>query len=181
MTNICISKLNIVDTDNGLSPGRCQAIIWTSAGILLIQTMGTNFSEICSEIYTFSSKKMHFKMSTWKWWPFCLLLNVTLTMEFHSFELQPIVWVLYKISTNPSIFFGFGFGLFFISLIGKNFSQNPQNNTYNCSWYIHYSYVPWASWHLKSPITWLFQQLILLNTKGNINGPHYWPFVMGIH
>ena len=33
---ICFSKLNIIGSDNGLSPRRCQAIIWTSAGILLI-------------------------------------------------------------------------------------------------------------------------------------------------
>ena len=31
---ICISKLTIIDSDNGLSPGRCQAIIWTTADIL---------------------------------------------------------------------------------------------------------------------------------------------------
>ena len=35
MTNICVSKLNIIGLDNGLSPYWPQAIIWTSAGILL--------------------------------------------------------------------------------------------------------------------------------------------------
>ena len=34
--DICVSKLAINGSDNGLSPGWCQAIIWTSAGILLI-------------------------------------------------------------------------------------------------------------------------------------------------
>ena len=34
--NICISKLTISGSDNGLSPGRGQAIIWKNAGILLI-------------------------------------------------------------------------------------------------------------------------------------------------
>ena len=53
-----------------------QAIIWTIAGILLIQTSGTNFSEILSKIQTFSIKKMHFKMSSAKWYPFCFSLNV---------------------------------------------------------------------------------------------------------
>ena len=33
-------------SDIGLSPDRCQAIIWTNAGILLIQTLGTNFCKI---------------------------------------------------------------------------------------------------------------------------------------
>ena len=36
------------------------AIIWTNDGILLIGPMGTNFSEILIEIYTFSFKKIDF-------------------------------------------------------------------------------------------------------------------------
>ena len=36
VTHICVDKLTIIGSDNGLSPGRRQAIIWTSAGILLI-------------------------------------------------------------------------------------------------------------------------------------------------
>ena len=46
------------------------AIIWNNAGILLIRTKGTNVSEILIEIYKFSFKKVHLKMS------FCLGLNV---------------------------------------------------------------------------------------------------------
>ena len=46
VTHICVSKLTIIGSDNGLSPGRRQAIIWTNAGILLIGPLGTNFSEI---------------------------------------------------------------------------------------------------------------------------------------
>ena len=38
VTHICASKLTIIGSDNGLSTSRRQAIIWTSAGILLIQT-----------------------------------------------------------------------------------------------------------------------------------------------
>ena len=45
MTNICVGKRTIVGSDNGLSPERRQAIIWTNAGILLIEPLGTNFSE----------------------------------------------------------------------------------------------------------------------------------------
>ena len=44
------SKLTIIGSDNGLSPGRRQAIIWTNAGILLIRTLRTNFSELLIEI-----------------------------------------------------------------------------------------------------------------------------------
>ena len=43
VTHICVSKLTIIGSDNGLSPGRRQAIIWTNAGILLIGPLGTNF------------------------------------------------------------------------------------------------------------------------------------------
>ena len=73
LTHICVSKLAIIGSDNGLSPGRRQAIIWTNAGVLLIQTLGINFSEILGEIHSFSFSKMHFKMSFAKWPLFCLL------------------------------------------------------------------------------------------------------------
>ena len=46
MTHICVSELTAIDSDNGLSLSRRQAIIWTNAGILLIGSLGTNFSEI---------------------------------------------------------------------------------------------------------------------------------------
>ena len=36
VTHIWISKSTIINSDNGLSPSRCQANIYTSAGILLI-------------------------------------------------------------------------------------------------------------------------------------------------
>ena len=81
VTHICVSKISIISSDNGLSPGRRQAIIWTSVGILLIGPLGTNFSEILNEIYTFSFKKMHLKMSSGKWRPFCLGLNVLITAK----------------------------------------------------------------------------------------------------
>ena len=53
-----------------------QAIIWTNAGILLIRPLGTNFSEILIGIQAFSLTKMHCKMSSAKWRPFRLGLNV---------------------------------------------------------------------------------------------------------
>ena len=61
VTHICVSKPTTIGSDNGLSPGRRQAIICTNAGIILIGVLGTNFSEILIEIYTFSFKKMHLK------------------------------------------------------------------------------------------------------------------------
>ena len=76
VTHRCVSILSNIGSDNGLSPGRHQAIIWTNACILLIRPLGTNFSEILVEILTFSFMKMRFKVSSAKWRPFCLGLNV---------------------------------------------------------------------------------------------------------
>ena len=76
VTHICVSNLTIIASDNGLSPGRRQAIIWTNAEILLIGHLGTNFSETLIEILIFSFKKMHLKVSSAKRRPFCLGLNV---------------------------------------------------------------------------------------------------------
>ena len=70
MTHICVSKLSIISSDNGLSPGRRQAIIWTNAGIFLIGHLGTNFSEILIEIQTLSFTKMRLKTSSAEWRPF---------------------------------------------------------------------------------------------------------------
>ena len=76
VTHICVSKLIIIGSYNGLSPGRRQAIICTNSGILLIGTLGTNFSEILIKSRKFSFKKMGLKVSSAKWRPFCLGLNV---------------------------------------------------------------------------------------------------------
>ena len=72
VTHICVSKLTIIGSDNGLTPRRRQAITWTSAGILLIRPLETKFSENLIEIHMFSFKKMHLKMSSVKWRLFCL-------------------------------------------------------------------------------------------------------------
>ena len=64
--------LTTIGSDNGLSPGRRQAIIRTNAGIFLIGPLGTNFNEILVEIRIFSFKKVGFKVSSANWRPFCL-------------------------------------------------------------------------------------------------------------
>ena len=63
--HICVIKLTIIGSDNGLSPGRHQAIIWTNDGILLTGTLGTNFNEILIEIHTFPLKNP-FENVVWK-------------------------------------------------------------------------------------------------------------------
>ena len=90
VTHICVGKLSIIGSDNGLSPGRRQAIIWTNAGILLIEPFETNFSEILIQIHVFSFKKMYLKISSGKWQPFCLGLNVlTFISIVAAAELSP--------------------------------------------------------------------------------------------
>ena len=82
VTHICVSNPTITGSDNGLSPGRPQAIIWTNAGILLIRPLGTNFSEILmAAIFqtTFSNAFSWMKIYEFR---FCLGLNV-----LHPFDL----------------------------------------------------------------------------------------------
>ena len=106
MTHICVGNLTIIGPENGLLPGRHQAIIRTNAGILLIEPSQTNFSEISIEIHTFSFKEMHLKMSSVKWRPFCLGLDV-LKNNFLSTSSQ--VTVLEK--EPPYLISGFTHGL----------------------------------------------------------------------
>ena len=105
MTHIFVDNLTIIGSDNGLSPGRRQAIIWTNAGILLIGPLGTSFSEILLEIHTFSFTKMHLKMSSGKWRPFCVGLNVlTFTMRLLAYfgPTWPMSWLLMALPPQVS-------------------------------------------------------------------------------
>ena len=96
VTHICISNLTIIVSDNGLSPGCRQAIIWTNAGILLIKPLATNFSEIIIKIQTFSLKKIRLKMSSAKCCSFRLGLNVS---RAHKCESNPR-WRIYAVLMN---------------------------------------------------------------------------------
>ena len=97
MTQTFVGKLTIIGSDNGLSPGRYQAFIWTNAGLLLVRHAGTNFSEILIGIETFSFKKMHMKMSSAKWRSFCLGLNVLIydvwtAVQYNSMPHHAMSW-----------------------------------------------------------------------------------------
>ena len=101
LTHICIGNLTIIGPDNGLSPGRRQAIIWTNAGILLIGPWGTNFSEILIGIHAFSLKKIHLKMSSAKWRSFCLGLNVLSEAQSTSMYVEFAIYT-FKITVTSS-------------------------------------------------------------------------------
>ena len=60
VTHVCVSTLTIIGSDNGLSPGRCQTILWTN-GVLLIRTSVTNFSEPSAKFIYFHSIKCIWK------------------------------------------------------------------------------------------------------------------------
>ena len=94
MTHICVGKQTIIGSDNGLSPEGRQAIIWTNAGILLIGPYGTNFSEISIKILTFSFTKMRLNVSSAKWRPFCLGLNVlSIWCDIEAWWHMLVYWV----------------------------------------------------------------------------------------
>ena len=76
VTHICVSKLTIIASDNGLSPGWRQAIIWTNDGILYWILK----NKLLIKILTFSFKKMHLKIPSATWRPFCLGLNVLMNV-----------------------------------------------------------------------------------------------------
>ena len=60
VTHICIGKLIIIGSDNGLSPDRRQAIIWTNAGLLSIGPLRTHFSD-----NLFKFKNFHWRKCIW--------------------------------------------------------------------------------------------------------------------
>ena len=110
VTHVCVDKLTIIGSDNGLSPERRQAIIWTNAGILLIRPLGTNFSEILIEIQTFSLKKIRLKISSAKCCSFRLGLNVRCEFDCHParghqppkqcLKLGKVMYFLYTLANN---------------------------------------------------------------------------------
>ena len=106
VTHICVSKLAIIGSDNGLLPDRRQAIIWTNAGLLLIGPLGTNFSKILIEILIFSFKKMRLKMSSAKRRPFCPGFNVLIgihKLTFHIAFLHHPVYPILHWTRSPEI------------------------------------------------------------------------------
>ena len=76
VTHMCVGNLTNIGSDNGLLPGRPQAIIWTNAAILFIGPLGTKLQwNFNSNSYIFIQENP-FKMSHGKWLPFCLGLSV---------------------------------------------------------------------------------------------------------
>ena len=107
VTHICVSKLTIIGSDNGLSPGQHQAIICSNDGTLLIRPLGTNFSESLIEIHPFLFKNMHLEMSSAEWQRFCLSLNVLSTHKHTTYPYisgpRPWAWGFDHQVTAPEL------------------------------------------------------------------------------
>ena len=101
-----VRQQTIIGSYNGLSPGRRQAISWTcdyslvvsgwtNAGILLIGPLGTNLieSEILFEMYPFSAKKIHLKISSGKCRPLCFGLNMLIFIRLLIFNMAQYLQV----------------------------------------------------------------------------------------
>ena len=99
VTHICVGDLTIIASDNGLSPGWRQAIIWTNAGILLMGPLGTNFSEILIQILIFSFKNMRLKASSAKLRPFCTGNN-ELNQMHHPVQNTLVYWAYKRMNKD---------------------------------------------------------------------------------
>ena len=135
MTHICVGKQTIIGSDNGLSPGRRQAIISTNAGILLIGPFGTNFSEISIKILTFSFTKMRLKVSSAKWRPFCLGLNVL--MIWTSLCLDFLCDLLYILYNSVLMHWQWGKQLFIFLYSPWLLHWHCGNQCQNSPWKVH--------------------------------------------
>ena len=150
MTPICVSKLTIIGPDKDLSPGRRQAIIWTNAEILLITPLGTKFIEILIQIYTSSLTKMHLKMSSGKWQPFCLGLDVLRDGEWCTFSVS-LKWPL------------------IIDTVSERFNKSSNNAYHVYRQNTVQSFYSRDSWHNKI-------QALLDLAQDKVDGWRWWQF-----
>ena len=93
---------DIIGSNNGLSPARCQAITWTGAGIVWIALLGTNFSQILIDIENFHSRKCIWKCHLQNLQPFYLSLNV-LNIPKQHYQTLPGMWLHFLPVTNSSM------------------------------------------------------------------------------
>ena len=152
-------KISWNSSDNGLSPGRHQAIIWTNDGILLIRTLGTNFSEILIQIQIFSFKKMLLKTSSAKWRPSCLglnVLNISITayydMAVYRKSLYHIIswygtlsWQPHKSDSGTPISGWFGLGWAKIKIVSDTSIYVASENWWPWNWMLTFDAVDWKN------------------------------------
>ena len=78
MWHLCVNKLGPNLLVNDRSRNRCQAIIWSNPIIVLIGSLGTNFSETWTETHRFSFTEINLKVSSARYRPSCVRFNVVI-------------------------------------------------------------------------------------------------------
>ena len=92
VTHISVSNVTIIGSDSGLSPGRWQAIISTSAGILLIWPLGkTVNSNRKYNIFIHDSayENVVCEMAAMLSWPQCVKCFLLSWGDFSGWDLRP--------------------------------------------------------------------------------------------
>ena len=168
------------DSNNGLSPDRHQTINLTKSGILSIWPLGINFNEMLIELDTFAFMKMHLKMSSVKWHPFCFGINVSMTTEqYNSLGLLSIFYSVCAILTLYVLnFFGENINIYlhimsFLHInktqvveIPPRVKQGPAYWTQSISWLL-------MSWRRKEPghqQPWYWPSLTELTRSPHVKG-----------
>ena len=101
-----------ISSGNGLSPIRRQAITWTNVHLLSIGPLGANFNEILTKIRNFSLKKMHLKISSAKWRPYCprgdelTTINATILASWGCYNRQDPGWNCSLVPSNKNAYKG---------------------------------------------------------------------------
>ena len=148
MTHICVRKLTIIGSDDGLWPGRRLAIIWTNAGILLIGPLGTNLSKILIVSYTFSFKQgksegfdscdrpSNLKLDSNRqffrpcdreiWWMTLQNNRAPLLCYFKLCASFPTHWWIQTSSCSPETLNSGQNRQYFLAVWPKNFTDDPQ-------------------------------------------------------
>ena len=83
----------------------CEAIIWTNAGMLLIGRLGTSFGEILIEIHIVSFMKMHVKIPSGRWRPYCHGISV---LQSGYFQNYPRLIKHYSLTCGNEVWDAFG-------------------------------------------------------------------------
>ena len=116
--HICVSKLTIIGSDNGLSPGWRQAIIWTNAEFLVFP--GLWIVELYPYIYRQSTDQIELRFGAWThygipkpdglyqdWLNFANTAESQLICPHSDYNLLPVSQYIFCFR-NPVIEFGSG-------------------------------------------------------------------------
>ena len=76
VTHICVGNLITIGSDNGLSPGRCQVIIWTNTGIHIVYWTTRNTPQWNVNRNSYIYIQGNTFVNVCKWRQFCLGLNM---------------------------------------------------------------------------------------------------------